>query len=286
MPDLSEKAHAKINLTLDVTGKRPDGYHTLRSVFQSVTLCDRISLAKGPEGKISVSSGRAELPRGRDNTVWRAAEVFFRMSGIKNPGVSFLLEKRIPWQAGLGGGSADAAAALRLLNRRFFAALSDAELLKAGLSIGADVPFCLTNGTALAEGIGERLTSLPPLPDCWILLCKPPSGTGTKEAYRTLDESGHFADRFTEPMVNALRSGDFAKIANCTGNVFESLTPLPEVLQIKRKILAFGAAAACMTGTGSAVFGLFEQKREAEICQEELSELYADVFLCRPCPSD
>ena len=283
MPEFSENACAKINLTLDVTGKRPDGYHTLRSVFQSVTLCDRVSLSDGSKGEIRVASSRPDLPCGRDNTVRRAAEVFFRVVGIRNPGVSFQIEKKIPWQAGLGGGSADAAAALRLLNRYFSTALKDEELSRIGLSVGADVPFCVKNGTALAEGIGERMTPLPPMPGCSVLLCKPDGGIGTKEAYQALDRRGSFADRYTGPMLEALSGGSLAEIAKRVGNVFEPLTSLPEIPQIKDKMMAFGAAAACMTGTGSAVFGLFEQKERAGACARELSRLFGDVFLCAPC---
>ncbi|WP_164919013.1 MULTISPECIES: 4-(cytidine 5'-diphospho)-2-C-methyl-D-erythritol kinase [Acutalibacteraceae] len=282
MPDLVENAYAKINLTLDVTGKRPDGYHTIRSVFQSITLCDRLTLLSGPEGEIRVASDRPRLSCGRDNTVHRAAEAFFRAAGIQNPGVFLLLEKRIPWQAGLGGGSADAASALRLLNRRFSFPLSGAELSEVGLNIGADVPFCLTNGTMLAEGIGERLTRLPPLSACHILLCKPAAGIGTKEAYRALDRDGTFGDRFTEPMLGALRGGDLTEIAKYAGNVFEPLALLPEIPQIKTRMLKSGAAAACMTGTGSAVFGLFERIGQAQTCAKDLSGIYPEVFLCEP----
>lgn len=280
MPDLAENAYAKINLTLDVTGKRPDGYHTIRSVFQSISLCDRLTLLDGADGQIRVVSDCPELSCGRDNTVCRAAEAFFRAAGIKNPGVSFTLEKRIPWQAGLGGGSADAAAALRLLNRRFSFALSDTELSEVGLSVGADVPFCLVNGTVLAEGIGEQLTPLPPLPPCCILLCKPAAGIGTKEAYLALDREATFTCRFTEPMLKALRGESLTEIAKSVGNVFDPLAFLPEIPKIKRKMLRSGAAAACMTGTGSAVFGLFEQKGQAQACAEALSLRYKDVFLC------
>lgn len=282
MPEFTESACAKINLTLDVTGKRPDGYHTLRSVFQSVTLCDRVTLSEGAAGEIRVASNRPDLPCGRDNTVRRAAEAFFSAAGIENPGVSFRIEKSIPWQAGLGGGSADAAAALRLLNRYFPAALSGGDLARVGLSVGADVPFCLRNGTALAEGIGERLTLLPPIPDCSILLCKPCGGIGTKEAYQALDRSGGFADRFTGPMLEALSGGDLTGVAKCVGNAFEPLAPLPEIARIKKEMMAFGAAAACMTGTGSAVFGLFEQKEPARSCASGLSRFFRDVFLCAP----
>ncbi|MCI1964832.1 MAG: 4-(cytidine 5'-diphospho)-2-C-methyl-D-erythritol kinase [Oscillospiraceae bacterium] len=282
MPDFAANAYAKINLTLDVTGTRPDGYHTLRSVFQSVTLFDRIFLTKESGGKIDVSCNRPDLSCGRDNTVRRAAEVFFGAAEIPNPGISFRVEKRIPWQAGLGGGSADAAAALLLLNRMFSNVLSEQELSASGLKVGADVPFCLVNGTALAEGIGERLTALPPLPPCQILLCKPSAGIGTKEAYQALDKKRYFADRFTGPMLRALRVGKWNEITDCVGNVFEPLASIPEILQIKRHMTASGAAAACMTGTGSAVFGLFQKETQARACADELSRYDTDCFLCEP----
>ncbi|MFU0833488.1 MAG: 4-diphosphocytidyl-2-C-methyl-D-erythritol kinase [Oscillospiraceae bacterium] len=282
MPDLIENAYAKINLTLDITGKRVDGYHTLRSIFQSVTLCDRISLTLLSDGKIHVSSDNPALPCGENNTVYRAAQAFFAATGTANCGVSFHLEKKIPWQAGLGGGSADAAAALRMLNRCFSAALSEKELSQIGVTIGADVPFCLLGGTALAEGIGEKLTPLPPLPHCHIVLCKPGVGVGTKEAYQEIDRHGFLSGCETEQMIAQLRRGHLAGVAKYLGNDFEKAIPLPDVLKIKQIMLQAGADGACMTGSGSTVFGLFRQEEQAQICAEHLSSRYTDVFLCEP----
>ncbi|WP_411677738.1 4-(cytidine 5'-diphospho)-2-C-methyl-D-erythritol kinase [Caproicibacter sp.] len=282
MPDFTENAYAKINLTLDITGKLPNGYHTIRSVFQSITLSDRVSLTETSDGEIHLSGRVKELPCGKENTVYRAAEAFFQATGLKNPGVSFFLEKRIPWQAGLGGGSADAAAALRLLNRTCHTALSEAELSEIGLTVGADVPFCLLNGTALAEGIGEKLTRLPPLPPCRIVVCKPEAGIGTKQAYEALDRSGIFFDCDTDRMLEALRRGDFSEIAAQTGNAFEKTVPLPEIKKIKRRMLEAGAAAACMSGTGSAVFGLFDRQDREKSCADDLRQIYPNVFVCKP----
>lgn len=282
MPDFIENAYAKINLTLDITGKRADGYHTLRSIFQSVTLCDRVSLTRLSDGKIHISSDNPALPCWEDNTIHRAAQAFFAATGIVNCGVSFHLEKRIPWQAGLGGGSADAAAALCLLNRCFSAALSDKELARIGVTIGADVPFCLLRGTALAEGIGEKLTPLSPLPPCYIVLCKPVVGVDTKEAYQEIDRHGFSAGCDTERMIAQLRQGSLTGVAKYVGNAFEKAILLPDVLSIKHIMLESGADNACMTGSGSTVFGLFQQKEQAKNCAELLSSQYSDVFLCEP----
>lgn len=282
MSALTAEAHAKINLTLDVTGRRDDGYHTLRSVFQSVTLCDRVSLSVTGEGNTLVSCDRPEVPCGESNTVRRAAEAFFARTGIPDVGVAFSIEKRIPWQAGLGGGSADAAAAFRLLNDCFGTGLSAAELCEIGLSVGADVPFCLLGGTMLAQGVGEKLTPLPPLPPCGIVVCKPSAGTGTREAYEALDRSGAAPTDFTGPMLSALQSGGFARVAASVGNAFERTAGVPEVAEIVRRLRSAGAAGACMTGTGSAVFGLFADTQTARACAEALSNVYPDVFLCHP----
>lgn len=283
---LSAEAHAKINLTLDIVGKRADGYHTIRSVLQSITLCDRLSLRAGRDGEISVACDRPGVPDGEENTVRRAAKAFFAETGIENPGVSFALEKRIPWQAGLGGGSTDAAAALRLLNEALGAGLGEAELCRIGLSVGADVPFCLIGGTALAEGIGETLTRLPPFPACPVVVCKPAAGSCTREAFEALDRLSCGPTDFTGPMLHALKGGELIRIAACAGNAFEQAIRLPEVGDIRRRMLAAGAAAASMTGSGSAVFGLFGDEEKARRCFSALSENYRDVFLCGPCRPD
>lgn len=282
VPELSRNAYAKINLTLDITGKQPDGYHTICSVFQSITLCDRISLAPNPGGDIQVTSSRLDLPCDATNTVWRAAQAFFTSAGVKNPGIAFSMEKQIPWQAGLGGGSADAAAALLLLNQSFQTNLSRDRLFQIGLKVGADVPFCLLQGTALAEGIGEQLTPLKSMPPCFIVLCKPKVGICTKDAYSAIDSGRTPAADFTPRMLKALETGNLISVAECVGNRFEQIALPAEVTEIKRHMLRAGAAGACMTGSGSAVFGLFQQMEQAETCRDQLLLHYTDVFLCEP----
>lgn len=282
MEVLTADAPAKINLTLDVTGRRDDGYHTLRSVFQTVTLCDRVVLSRTGDGAVRVRCDSPDVPCGEENTVRRAAEAFFAGTGIRNGGVAFSVEKRIPPEAGLGGGSADAAAALKLLNRGFAAGLGGRELCALGLAVGADVPFCLLGGTMLAEGIGERLAPLPPFPPCGIVICKPSAGSGTREAYAALDRSGAGPTDFTGPMLAALRSGGFARAAACVGNAFEKPTGGPAVRELVRLMRSAGARGACMTGSGSAVFGLFSRPERARACAAALSGRFRDVFFCGP----
>ena len=281
MDGLTESACAKINLTLDITGRRKDGYHTLRSVLQSVSLCDRVFLFPAENGTVTVECSAADVPCGAENTVLQAAEAFFRRSGTRG-GARFKIEKRIPRRAGLGGGSADAAAALRLLNRFFGTRLSAHALREIGLEAGADVPFCVEGGAALAEGVGELLRPLPGLAPCTFVICKPAPGVSTGEAYAAFDRSGRFGDVFTGAMLQALRSGELSAVAPRLGNVFESVCAVPEVRGIRDRLLACGALGACMTGSGSAVFGLFDSESRASRCAGAMRAEYPDCFLCRP----
>lgn len=274
-------AYAKINLTLDLAGRRNDGYHLLHMVMQTVSLCDRVTLEPNFSGEVHVSCGNSELNCGGENTVFRSAAAFFSASGIR-AGASFFIEKNIPSQAGLGGGSADAAAALVLLNRAFSVGFSTEKLCKIGLSVGADVPFCLRGGTLLAEGIGEKLSELPPLPECHIVICKPTVGSSTAQAYAELDHAGGKPTYFTDGLLPALKQGNLLAVASACGNVFESVVLIPEIRQIKAEILHNGALGSCMTGSGSAVYGIFSDFRKAEDCASVLSRRFRDVFLTRP----
>ena len=278
------EAPAKINLTLDVLGRRPDGYHELRSVMQSVSLCDRLSVAVNGTGRVRVFCDQPDVPAGPENTVFRAAEAFFRETGLSGRGAEIAIEKRIPSRAGLGGGSADAAATLRALDRLCGTGLTRRELAGIGLSAGADVPFCVGGGTALAEGTGERLTPLPPLPPCGIVICKPADGVGTKEAYDALDASGAPPSDDTGPMLEALGRGDLPSAAGALGNGFEKAAPAgeTEAAAMERAMLAAGALGVCRTGTGSAVFGLFRGAAEAARCRDLLAVRCGGVFCCFP----
>ncbi len=279
---LTEQAPAKINLSLDILGKREDGYHDLRMVMQSVSLCDTLRMEKA-EG-IHLFCREEEIPLDERNTVWKAAEIFLRETGF--PGVRVELEKAIPSQAGLGGGSADAAAFLRGANRLYQAGLSPEKLREMGKQVGADVPFCVEGGLALAEGIGDRLTSLPPMPDCRILLCKPLAGVSTAAAYAQADQRPFRQQGYTKDVLRALETGSLSDIGRALGNDFQELCCLPEVEAIRKEMLAGGAAGALMSGSGSAVYGLFSPtSQEAECCREKLLSQGRKAFLCVPFPA-
>ena len=300
MPDttsITKKAHAKINLTLDVTGVRPNGYHDVEMVMQSIGLFDELS-AKRTSGKelslscrLSDELGGLTLPTGSKNLVWKAALKFFDACNEEGPlkrelpkdtGVVFTLIKNIPAEAGMGGGSTDAAAALLALNILFETDFTTEELCRIGAKVGADVPFCVLGGTALAEGIGEILTPLPAAPNTHLLLVKPPVGASTKEIYDglVLDENTIHPD--TQGMIKALEDKDYALMCRKLSNVLEPVTIglLPVIGEIKEKILVFGADAALMSGSGSTVFGLFSDKEKALAALEHFTsskELYCTL---------
>lgn len=277
------KANAKINLTLDITGKREDGYHFLRMVMQSVTLCDTLTLRTEGKG-IRLFCDRSEIPCNELNTVYKAASAFFAHTGI-NPNLTVHIDKAIPSQAGLGGGSADAAAVLLALNQIYGVGLPEQTLCEIGLKIGADVPFCVVGGTALAEGIGEKLTALPALPPCSIVICKPPVGVDTKRAYALADAASKKESGFSAAMLDAVRKGDLGAVARNLGNEFEQVMHLAEAAHIKNAMLRHGALGACMTGSGSAVFGIFEEDGKAVSCQSALKGVYPEAFVCEPASS-
>ncbi|MCY1714595.1 4-(cytidine 5'-diphospho)-2-C-methyl-D-erythritol kinase [Caproiciproducens galactitolivorans] len=276
----SVKAFAKINLALDITGKREDGYHLLRMVMQSVSLYDEIKITNGEPG-IRVVCSRKDIPCDESNTVYKAAAAFFKHTGIA-PDVTIRIHKTIPSQAGLGGGSADAAAVLRTLNAMNGTALSRETLCALGLQVGADVPFCIAGGTALAEGVGEKLTALLPLPSCRIVICKPVVSVDTKKAYALADAAAKAKSGYCAAMLDAVRASDIRAVAASLGNEFEQVMHLVEVNHIKDAMKASGALGACMTGSGSAVFGIFTDLQDAARCKTKLLDYYQDVFLCEP----
>jgi 4-diphosphocytidyl-2-C-methyl-D-erythritol kinase len=280
-------APAKINLTLDITGRRTDGYHILQMVMQSISLYDKISIAETQAEKIEVLCDDPNVPRGEENTVLRAAAAFFaRFDSSRRPGVAFHIHKQIPQQAGLGGGSTDAAAALKLLNAYYHAGVSVEQLREIGLSAGADVPFCIAGGTVLAEGIGERLKPVPDLPDCCIVICAPPAGICTKAAYAAFDAAECTSTGYTARMLSALDAHSLREIGKSLGNAFEQTDIPGDVREIKGHMTASGALGACMTGSGSAVFGIFGDPRRAALCRETLLKKYPKTFLCQPVSAD
>lgn len=275
-------AAAKLNLTLDILGRRPDGYHLLDMVMQTVSIYDTLMLTPTQQSGIELLCDREGIPCGKDNTVQKAARLFYQQAGISNGGIRIQILKRIPDQAGMGGGSADAAAILRAMNRIYNTGFSLKQLCEIGLQIGADVPFCLCGGTMRAEGIGEVLTPLTSMPSCYFVVCKPEVSVRTAAAFAQADRDGAAYPRFTPAMLSALKTGGLSQIADCLGNSFTLALPLPQIEQLRQAFLAMGALGACMTGSGSAVFGIFSERVSAERCREELRKTYQHVFVCEP----
>ena len=278
MIPLAERAYAKINLTLDVLNRREDGYHDIRTVMQTISLCDEIEIDVDTGRPWTLSCDAAGIPCDERNLAWKAARAFFDRLGREPDGVAIRITKRIPSEAGLAGGSADAAAVLRALNRWANDPLSVDELCAVGAQVGSDVPFCVLGGTALAEGRGERLTKLPDAPELHLVVCKPPLAFSTPELYRKLDsiEIGERPD--TKRMLAAIESGDREQIASLLCNVFEQAVSDPQIGAIKETLLAHGARGAIMTGSGSAVFGIFRCPNCAKAACEALKKDYPQTF--------
>lgn len=285
MERLNQAAPAKVNLALDILGRRPDGYHEMRMVMQAVSLADTVTLEETGEG-FALSARGIILPEGRKTLEQRAAEAFFAALGRPMPGLRVTLEKRTPAYAGLGGGSADVAALLRLLRERWAPDMPPEDLEAIGGQVGSDVPFCVRGGTALAEGRGEVLTALRPLPECRFILCKPDFDLPTAGMFARLRlaEGNRFRPD-AEGMAAALARGDLAAAAARVGNVFEDALEAEErreIEAIKETLLRHGALAAAMSGSGPAVFGLFAPETETAGALEELGFRYAQVFGAEP----
>lgn len=283
MERLRQAAPAKVNLALDVLGRRPDGYHEMRMVMQAVSLCDTVALEEAGEG-FSLSAQGIVLPPGK-TLEQRAAEAFFAALGRPQPSLRVTLEKQTPAYAGLGGGSADVAALLRLLRERYAPAMPPVELEAVAGQIGSDMPFCVRGGAALAEGRGEVLTDLPPLPDCRLVICKPDFDLPTGPMFARLHPGGKRPRPDVDGVASALKRGDLAGAAGRVGNVFESVLEPEErreVDGVKDVLLRRGALAAAMSGSGPAVFGIFAPGAETAGALEELKRRCSQVFEARP----
>ena len=274
-------APAKINLTLDIVGTRADGYHLLESIFQSVDVCDVVVARKRLGRRITLDAPGCDCPVEK-NTAYKAAVAFFRYTGLKK-GVHLTVTKRIPQQAGMGGGSADAAGVLVALNRLFKTNLTTEQLCEIGLTVGADVPFCVMGGTAYVTGIGEGLQALPALPDCTIVVAQPAEGISTKEAYAAVDNAEILARPDNTAAMAALEQGDLHGVCAQAINVFESATHLAGVADIRRRMESFSPLCSQMTGSGSCVFAIFEDEDAAEACLADLQADYPTAFICYPC---
>lgn len=279
------QAFAKINLGLDVLGKREDGYHEVRMIMQTIRMYDQLDMRKSVEPGIHLTTNKKYIPVDENNLVWRAAKLMMDTCGIIE-GVSIHLHKVIPVAAGMAGGSSDAAATLVGMNRLFHCGLSKEKLMELGVQIGADVPYCVLRGTALAEGIGEKLTVLPPMPDCWILIGKPGISVSTKYVYTTLDLNTDTVHPDIDGMKKALEDGNLYGITERMGNVLQDVTiPVyPEVERIKEQMKTLGAVNAMMSGSGPTVFGIFDNEEKAQKACQKLRESGScqQVFLTVP----
>ena len=276
---LTELAPAKLNLTLEVGEKRSDGYHEVQSVMSCAALYDEVTLESGTSSGISMTCDCPGLPLDDTNLCLRAAKLFFKKTGIPCDGLHIDLTKRIPMQSGLGGGSADAAAVLRGLRKLYHPEMMIKDLERMAAELGSDVPFCVRSVTAMVRGRGEQLLKLPKLPLCWFVICKPEFSFSTAEMYAKLDEIELVSSIDTLGLIKALEYQDMQEISDRLGNCFEGvLEESSEIFTIKNRLLALGARNACMSGSGSAVYGLFTQEDEAKAAAAELQKAYPQTW--------
>lgn len=269
MDRIELKALGKINLGLDVLGRRENGYHDVRMVMQTLYLYDNVTLIKKEEPGIEIESNLYFLPKDRGNIAWKAAELLMEEFNIPG-GIKIILNKYIPVAAGMAGGSSNAAAVLYGMNKMYKLGLSQQELMERGVKLGADVPYCIMRGTVLAEGIGEILSPLPPMPKCQILIAKPPVSVSTKAVYEAIDSKEIEDHPDIDGILEGLQNQDLDKIASSMGNVLEKVTidMHPEIAQIKNCMLENGAVGAMMSGSGPTVFGIFRDRAAAQKAQD------------------
>lgn len=265
MKEIREKAYAKLNISLDVTNRREDGYHDMVMVMQTVSLCDELQLRLNDSGKVTASSNLRFIPSDERNLAVRAALRYLEAVGESGQGLHIDMRKNIPVGAGMAGGSADAAAVLRGMNALYDSRLDRKQLEELACAVGSDVAFCVAGGTALARGRGEILEDLPPLPDCFFAICKPEFSISTPELFRKLDETPLRRHPDTAGLVEAIDRGQLRQLCRRMYNVFEDVPDrrMRTVAEIKGRLLDHGALGAMMTGTGSAVFGVFEKEEAA-----------------------
>ncbi|MCL2079523.1 MAG: 4-(cytidine 5'-diphospho)-2-C-methyl-D-erythritol kinase [Oscillospiraceae bacterium] len=275
------KAFAKVNISLDIISKMDDGYHYLKTIMQSVSLCDDITVRCEKGEGITVDTRSSYIPGDERNIAVKAAHVFFDYANIRDYKTHIEIDKHIPVCAGLGGGSADAACVLRMLNVMFDTRFEAEILEKLGREIGADVPFCIRGGTKLAQGRGDILQSLHPLKDCQIVICKPPFSCSTPELFARVN-CGKIKKRpDTDGLCKALEDGDLKSVARRMYNVFEDIIPRKntDIDDIKAALLDSGAMGAVMTGSGPSVIGLFDDRAHAKCAYDTLLKSYEDTFL-------
>ena len=284
MTTLYEGAYAKLNLTLDVLGKRDDGYHDLKSVMQTISIRDDVEIDVDTGKPWALYCSKEGIPTDERNLAWKAARIYLDAIKQEADGIEIRITKRIPSQAGLGGGSADAAAVLRALNRHYGQPLSVLALAELGAQVGSDVPFCTLCGTAMAEGRGERLRKLPDMPDCCFVVCKPDFSASTPELYKKLDETQIARRPDHNAMEAALLAGDLGAIAQNLWNVFDPVVTADhlELNYIKSIFNSYGSIGQQMTGSGSAVFAIVPNFEFAAVICNMLKDNYPQVFIAKP----
>ena len=272
-------APAKINLFLDILGKLENGFHSLFMVMQAVGLCDEITVDKG-EGGISLTCSDTRLPQDESNIAFKAAKAFFDATGTE-PNAVISIKKKIPFEAGLAGGSADAAAVIVGLDALYGTKLSKQKMCEIGLTVGSDVPFCIKGGTCIAQNRGEVLSRVKPLRDCFIVLAKPEKGVSTAAAFAAADKA-YIYHPDNLKMLEACSNGDFEGICKHAGNVFEQVIEVVERVEIKETMRLHGSLLYQMSGSGPTVFGIFDNEESAEKCADELRNRFEAVFVTKP----
>lgn len=281
MDEIAIKCPAKINLSLDVVGKREDGYHLVKMIMQNVSLVDTVTVRRNSE-RIKVYCDVKDVPCNETNSAYKAAKIMFERYNLKG-GVDILIDKQIPVAAGLAGGSTDAAGVIKAINSLYNMNLGIDEMMEIGVKVGADVPYCILGGTALAEGIGEVLTPLKPIKDVWCAIAKPPISVSTREVYGKLrmDEIVRHPD--IKRLIDYIERQDYDNLAQNMVNVLETVTikDYPVIFEIKNIMMEFHALGSLMTGSGPTVFGLFEDKTSAERCYNRLRDYLKEVFIVK-----
>ena len=279
MKQVTVLAPAKLNLALDVVGLLPNGYHDLDMVMQTITLYERLNLRRAEEVQLHLPG--SWVPVNEKNTAVKAARAFFRYTGLAG-GVEMEIEKHIPVRAGMAGGSADAAGVLVGLNALYEARLSTSELCALGAGIGADVPFALMGGTCRVQGVGDFLKALPPCPPCWFVVAMPSVGVSTPEAFARYDQMGSPLHPDLAAQEAAIRAGDLAAVCAASGNALEHCSGAKETPHIRAILDEQGALASLMTGSGAAVFGVFDSEAKAQAARAALRQQYKQVYLAQP----
>ena len=274
------KAPAKINLCLDILSTLDNGYHSVWMVMQSVDLYDTICIEKTNTKTIEIECDKPNIPSDKRNIAWKVAEAFFNKTGVENQGIRITINKNIPSSAGLAGGSTDGAAVLVGLNKLFDSGLTEHELCEIGQEIGADIPFCVVGGTALAQDIGQILSRLPDFEGYKIVLVKPDRDVSTKQAYDTFESKSNIRHIDNAKILHLCANGDYENSFRYFENVFEQLVEVPERVEIKSVMRQHNASLALMSGSGPCVYGVFKNETDANECAEILKKSFSDVFVC------